>query len=65
MTLQVQISPCETGGFRAACTSLPGCATRARTVEEARRKIGEFIVGYLASMDHAAPEAALGQVVEV
>jgi predicted RNase H-like HicB family nuclease len=65
MTLSIRIRPCESGGFRAACTTLPGCAAKAQTAEEAREKLGEAIVGYLASMDHASPEAMLGRLIEV
>ena len=65
MTLHIRISPCEKGGFRAACPTLPGCAARANTAEEAREKLGEAIVGYLASMNHASPENILGRLVEV
>ena len=65
MTLHISIRSCETGGFLAACPSLPGCMTRAQTREEARRKLGEAILGYLASVNNFVPDHLINNVVEV
>lgn len=65
MTLHIRISSCETGGFLAACPSLPGCMTRAQTREEARRKLSEAIVGYLASVNNFVPDRLISNVIEV
>lgn len=65
MTIHIQISTCDSGGYRAACPLLPGCTTRAQTREEARRKIGEAIVGYLASVNNSVTDDIASRMVEV
>ena len=65
MTLHIQIRMNDNGGFMAACPSLPGCMSRAQTREEARRKLGEAIVGYLASVNNFVPDDLLSRVVEL
>lgn len=65
MSLHIRIRSCENGGYLAACISLPGCTTRAQTREEARRKLGEAIVGYLASVSNVVPDHWVGNMIEV
>ncbi|MFB3891864.1 MAG: type II toxin-antitoxin system HicB family antitoxin [Phycisphaerae bacterium] len=65
MTLHIRIRHCESGGFLAACPSLPGCSTRAETREEARKRLSEAIVGYLASVNNFVPDDVMNRIVEV
>jgi predicted RNase H-like HicB family nuclease len=65
MTLHIRIRTCENGGFTAACPSLPGCSTRAQTKEEARRKLSEAMVGYLASVGNTIPDHLIQNAIEV
>ena len=65
MTLHIKIRNHESGGYHAACVSLPGCTTRAQTRDEARRKLGEAIVGYLASVGNTVPDHLVNNVVEI
>ncbi len=53
MKLVIRITQCDCGGYRAQCPALPGCFARGRSPQEAREKIEEAIVGYLASLDLA------------
>jgi predicted RNase H-like HicB family nuclease len=64
MTLHIRIVS-DRGGYMAACPSLPGCMTRGSTREEARTKIGEAIVGYLAAVNNFVPDNLPHKVVEV
>jgi len=64
MTLHIKISHSENGGFTAACPSLPGCWSRGQTREEARRKIGEAILGYVASVNNFVPDNLMNRLIE-
>lgn len=65
MTLHIRISTCENGGFIAACPTLPGCSTRGQTKDEARRRLNDAIVGYLASVSNFVPDNLSSRFVEV
>jgi len=65
MTLHIRIRMNDNGSYLAACPSLPGCTSKAQTREEARRKLGEAIVGYLASVNNFVPDDLLNRVVEL
>lgn len=65
MTLHIRISTSDKGGYLAACPSLPGCNTRGATREEARRKLGEAILGYVASVNNFVPDDLSHKLIEV
>ena len=65
MTLHIRISQSENGGFLAACPTLPGCSTQANTLEEARQKLSEAVVGYLASVNNFVPDQFSPKFVEM
>jgi predicted RNase H-like HicB family nuclease len=56
MKLCIRIRQNATGGFIAACTSLPGCVSFGTTEQQARESLQEAIRGYLASVSNFVPE---------
>ncbi len=55
MNIAIKIARCAGAGYTAWCPALPGCAVRAKTREQAQRRIRDAVAGYLASMDVALP----------
>lgn len=53
MRLNIKIEQSERGDYRGHCPSLPGCIVRAPNPLEARKKLEDAVVGYLASLDLA------------
>jgi predicted RNase H-like HicB family nuclease len=49
----VELKEEEDGRWSAVCPSLPGCATWARTREEALRNVREAVEAYVEDMVHA------------
>lgn len=65
MKILIKTARQANGAYRAWCPALPGCAVRAETRGRAQSKIGDAVVGYLASMDVALPrEPDTNSVVE-
>ena len=63
MKLVVKIVRHGDCGYRASCPALPGCSVSAETEEQARSRIRDAVVGYLASLDVALPEEPGANVV--
>ncbi len=51
MKLSIQISEIEPGKFRASCLILPGCIAYGQTRDDARQRLDQAVMGYLASLD--------------
>jgi predicted RNase H-like HicB family nuclease len=51
----IKIAECTDASYSAWCPALPGCAVRAKSEQEARRRIRDAVSGYLASLDVALP----------
>lgn len=64
MRVCIQIAESTKGGYTAVCLSLPGCAIRATSREQARKKIEEAIRGYLAAVGNFVPENVTHELVE-
>lgn len=65
MKVCIRIVRNEQGDFTALCPSLPGCATRGQTRQEAHNLLEEAIKGYLAAVGEFVPENLTHEVVEV
>ena len=65
MKVSIHIHPDSQGGYTAMCLSLPGCATRAATREQARKDLEDAIAGYLAAVNNFVPENLAQELVEV
>jgi len=65
MTLQIRIIAQDNGGYLAACLSLPGCSTRGKTREEARRNLDDAVLGYLASVGNFVPANLSSRMIEL
>jgi len=59
MKVCIKITTDEEGRYLAHCPSLPGCTSSGRTAEEARKKISEAIMGYLAAVNNFVPSAGV------
>ena len=55
MKLLVKITQECQGRYRACCPSLPGCVARGQSQQEAKDNMDRAILGYLASLNVAAP----------
>ena len=55
MKVDVRISQCKPGSFKASCPSLPGCVVYASSHADAKQRIEDAVQGYLASLDTALP----------
>ena len=64
MKLAIRITDNERGGYTAMCPSLPGCRSMGGTREEAREKLNEAILGYIASLNNFIPENLGPELVE-
>ena len=64
MKLTARISRKQGSGFRAWCPALPGCQVHGDTRKQARQKLRNAIIGYLASMN-VVPSRALGEKLDV
>ena len=64
MKLCIVITPDKPRGYTAMCPSLPGCVSRGRTREEAKRRLDEAIRGYIAAVSNFVPENLVQEVVE-
>ncbi len=64
MKFSVQILASAKGGYTAVCLSLPGCAARAETREQAKKKLEDAVKGYLAAVGNFVPENLTEQLVE-
>ena len=56
MRIVIEILEISAGVHRALCPALPGCAVVGSSAEDARSKMADAVVGYLASFDIAGPE---------
>ena len=65
MKVCVTIQPVGEGGYKAFCPSLPGCICHADSFEEAKKKIDEAIIGYIASVSNFVPEHVVDDLIEV
>lgn len=64
MKLAIRIVDNEHGGFTAVCPSLPGCMSMGGTRQEAREKLNEAILGYIAAVNNFVPENIGPELVE-
>ena len=64
MKLAIRIVDNESGGFTAVCPSLPGCRSMGGTREEAKEKLNEAILGYIAAVNNFVPENLGPELVE-
>jgi len=64
MKLAIRIADNEHGGFTAVCPSLPGCRSMGGTREEAKEKLNEAILGYIAAVNNFVPENLGPELVE-
>ncbi len=64
MKLAIRIIDNEQGGYTAVCPSLPGCRSMGGTREEAREKLNEAILGYIAAVNNFVPENLGPELVE-
>jgi len=55
MKLCIRVRQNVTGVFIASCPSLPGCISCGQTELQAREKLQEAILGYLASVNDFVP----------
>ena len=56
MQIHIEIVEVAGRGYRANCPSLPGCSVLGRSSAEARKKLGDAILWYLAGLNVAPPE---------
>ncbi|NLW85928.1 MAG: type II toxin-antitoxin system HicB family antitoxin [Planctomycetes bacterium] len=64
MRLGIRIIHEARGTYRSVCPSLPGCSSRGQTYEEAKVKIEEAIIGYLAALSNCVPPQIEEEVIE-
>ena len=64
MKLAIQIIDNEQGGYTAVCPSLPGCRCLGETRQEAKEKLNEAILGYVAAVNNFVPETLGPELVE-
>ena len=65
MRLVVKVTQEPKGTHLAWVPALPGCSVRARSLDEARRRIQSAARGYLASMNVAVPRVLNTDLVTV
>jgi predicted RNase H-like HicB family nuclease len=64
MKLTIKVVPNERGGYTAVCPCLPGCVSTGQTRQEAKQRLSDAVVGYMAAVGNA-PEQQQQELVEV
>ena len=64
MKMCIRVERHEDGFYKAWCPSLPGCASRGETREQAIARIDEAICGYIAAACNWVPDHVTHEVVE-